>query len=385
MTPFIGLPQLADLAGISDRAAEKAVTRSIREEAYLWREARLVIRTTRGRGGRSGLRYEVRLDSLPIDLQRRFNEICGPEAPRLSHGPKAQVERDFWYHVISPALAHPKGSRARAEAIRSIVGREHFGPGGRPKDVSERNVLRKIKNYELRGDLGALGRAKRSDAGRKATIISRRWDGSVALDETTKRRIGDDLRHYVRGLHSQGESAGILALLASSKLLRLTREAGVDLGADGEVICRVPPHVLNAERVFRKVALKARDRKTHEDRKPRQLRDRTGMAPMEILVGDVHPIDIVLRRDDGSQAHARAIGWLDMATNRIWLDVVLLDKGKGITNGHVIQSFINVVNAWGAPRTLYVDNGSEYNWAPFMDCQIASNRHPYFASKAGPH
>ncbi|QEL21645.1 hypothetical protein FQV39_02870 [Bosea sp. F3-2] len=69
------------------------------------------------------------------------------------------------------------------------------------------------------------------------------------------------------------------------------------------------------------------------------------MMPMAIVVGDVHPVDIMLAREHGSTAHARAIGWLDMATNRIWLDLVLLPKGKGITNAHVIRSFVNMVEA----------------------------------------
>jgi hypothetical protein len=77
------------------------------------------------------------------------------------------------------------------------------------------------------------------------------------------------------------------------------------------------------------------------------------MAPMSIIVGDVYPADIVLSREDGSTAHARAIGWLDMATNRIWLDLIPLEKGKGIMNTHVIRSFVNIVDAWGAPGALW--------------------------------
>jgi hypothetical protein len=52
---------------------------------------------------------------------------------------------------------------------------------------------------------------------------------------------------------------------------------------------------------------------------------------MEVVFGDVHPIDVVLRREDGSTAHARTIAWLDFATNRLWLDVVLFAPGKGVT------------------------------------------------------
>ncbi|CAH1681354.1 hypothetical protein BOSEA31B_15187 [Hyphomicrobiales bacterium] len=47
-----------------------------------------------GRGGRSGRQYEVRRDSLPLDLQQHFKDLYGEAPPQLSHGPKAQEERE---------------------------------------------------------------------------------------------------------------------------------------------------------------------------------------------------------------------------------------------------------------------------------------------------
>jgi hypothetical protein len=363
MIAYIALPELAALAGISERAVEKAVARSRRDDGYCWRSTVLVSRTVRGRGGRSGLRYEVRVDSLPIELQQRFKQHYGEALPQLSHGLQAQEERDFRYYVISPALAHPKGSNERGAAIRDIAGRDHRRSGKKPGRLSERTIQRWLDDHEVHG-LAGLGRAKRVDAGRRMAIVSRRWDAAVTFDDAEKHRIERAVREYVAGLHAAGESAAILAELAALRLQKLTSKAGCDLAIE---TCRLPSHFIGGMRVHRRQALKSRDRKAYEDQKPRIRRTREGMAPMAIIVGDVHPVDIVLSREDGSTAHARAIGWLDMATNRIWLDLILLDKGKGITNAHVIRSFINMVEAWGAPRALYLDNGSEYNWAPFID------------------
>ena len=358
---WLGAPDLGELAGISRQKAHQALANAFRGET--WRGAQLVVRTTRGRGGRSGLQFEVRVDSVPLDLQLRFKDRFGEAPPQLSYGPKAQEERDFWHHVVSPALAHPKGSRERGQAIREAAAQERWRPGRKPFRVSERSIQRKLDDYEAHG-LAGLSRAKRADAGDAMTIVTRRWDRAVPFDDAEKRRIARLVRDYIGGLHAAGESAAILAELAALRLQKLTREAGCELDIE---TCRLPSHFIGSLRIHRRQALKKRDRKAYEDQKPRIRRTREGMAPMSIIVGDVHPVDIVLSRDDGSTAHARAIGWLDMATNRIWLDLILLDKGKGITNAHVIRSFVNMVDAWGAPGSLYLDNGSEYNWAPFID------------------
>ncbi|MBB4018335.1 hypothetical protein GGR16_003382 [Chelatococcus caeni] len=365
MTRFIPVSELAQAAGLTNRAIERAITRTVAGQRATWRGATLVVRKVHGRGGRSGIRYEVRVDSLPLELQERLRALKSTSESPLRHGEKAQQERDWWYGLIAPALVHERHSRARGAAIAEIVSRRHMRPDGRWVSVSERTVQRKIAAFEDEGYAG-LARRKRADAGAPRVIVSWRWDKAVPLDDAGKHRIADALRQYVRGLHKAGEARALLADLASFKLEQLTRKAGCDLGAQASELCRVPQPFLDQEKAYRRVALLRRDRKTFEDQKPRVLRKLAG-APMEVVYGDIHPVDIVLRREDGSTAHARAIGWLDDATRRVWLDIILVEKGKGIRNRDVIQSFINMVNAWGAPRTLYLDNGSEYNWAEFID------------------
>ena len=132
----------------------------------------------------------------------------------------------------------------------------------------------------------------------------------------------------------------------------------------------MPRTFVEAERTARAVATFRKDRKSYEDKqRPRIQRTRDGLEPMQIVVGDVHHLDIVMRREDGSEVWPKAIAWIDMATNRIRMDIVLLAKGEGIRNADVIRSFVNMTqdSAWGLPRTLYLDNGSEYRWAEFVD------------------
>ncbi len=156
--------------------------------------------------------------------------------------------------------------------------------------------------------------------------------------------------------------------LASYKLRELTIEAGADGAAQlPDKVFQLPRRFIDVEKRYRKVAIFDRNRKAYEDAKPRIIRSRHGQLPNQIVVGDVHHLDIVMRRPDGSEAWPKAIAWLDLATNRIWLDLILLEKGEGIRNADVIQSFIRMVTAWGMPQSLYLDNGSEYRWPEFVD------------------
>jgi len=313
------------------------------------------------------MRYEVRLDSLPADLQQAWKALQNPIERRSSHGERATREREFWYHLISPVLGLEKHSRERGAALAEIAARQHFGPNGKPITVSVRSLQRKIDAYEAFGLVG-LSREGRADAGQKRVILSRSWDRLVDFDDATRERLAEELRQYVRGLIKGGEVPSVVSLLAQDHLAQLTRKAGWT-GTDDALTkaCRIPANLIEAERPFANVYRFNRDRKAHEDNKPRIQRTAAGLRPMEIVFGDVHPLDVVLRREDGSTAHPRAIAWLDFATNRLWLDVVLFAPGKGVTIAHVIQSFINMVTAWGAPEHLYLDNGGEYNWAEFID------------------
>lgn len=363
---FVPLVDLALAVGLTPRALQRALKRVEVSEAASWRGCRPIVRIQHGRGGRSGRQFELRVDSLPLDLQLRFKDRYGEAPPQLSHGPKAQQERSFWFHVISPALAHPKGSRERGEAIREAAAQERWRPGRKPFFADERTIHRKIADYEAHG-LAGLSRAKRADAGSDKVILSREWDRAVNLSDAEKSRIADGMRGYVGGLIVKGTAPAMIRQFAAVELARRTREAGCDLGADAASVCHLPKMFIEGERQrLQKATQLKRDRKGFDDDQPRGLRT-LASKPMMVLYGDVHPVDIALRRPDGSIVHARMIGWLDDATRRFRFDLVVPQKGKGIGNRHVIQSFINTVKAWGAPEVLYVDNGSEYGFADMID------------------
>ncbi len=307
------------------------------------------------------------MDTLPIAIQQAFKQYPTTIEDRFDTQEQRKRDRVFWHNVLAPVLAFPKGSSQRNAAIVALAKVDHTSHNGAIFRVSERTIRRKLSAYDAAG-LHGLGRSKRSDANSKRVAVSREWDSAVPTLPTERLRIAKALRDYVRGLHKGRVAEAPLQALASAKLRELTIMAGFDPGQSAlEAICRVPLNLIREERTYRRVGQFKKDRKAYEDARPRIKRSRIGYLPMDVIVGDVHPLDIVMLREDGTTAHPRLIAWLDIATNRLFADIVLLDKGRGIRNADVIQSFINMTRAWGAPRAVYLDNGSEYNWADFID------------------
>lgn len=373
MSVWISTIAFSELAGMTRRGGAKALAAVISGSSPQWHGVNLEVRPTRTSrgGGRAGNAFEVRVDSLPVGLQQRWQEIYGDVEPALKVDNTTMAVCQWRYALIQPALAATKHSSERAQIVREIAGREHISPKGQRERVGERTLQRWIDLFEQpapHGGFAALMRKKRAGSGEAAVIVSRAWDRAVPFEETVKHRVAHELRQYVRGLQKAGEALSFITPLAAVHLAELTRTAGF-VGDDATLstICAVPYGFIRAERAYRKVHTFKNDRSTYEDAKPRIQRSRAGLAPNDIWVGDVHPVDVLYRRQDGSTATLRAIAWLDLGTNRLHATWIALDKGQGgVRNTHVIRSFTAAVAAWGAPRALYLDNGSEYNWAEFI-------------------
>lgn len=82
MSDFVPISAIAEATGKTERTLEIAVARIVSGRATTWRGAQLIVRTVKGRGGKSGVRYEIRVDSLPIGLQERFKAYSQPAEPR---------------------------------------------------------------------------------------------------------------------------------------------------------------------------------------------------------------------------------------------------------------------------------------------------------------
>jgi len=365
MADWVASGTLATIAGISERKARSALERAFTGNAATWRGSYLIVREIPGRGGRNGKHYQVRVDSLPIDLQSRFEELSKEPHNAISHGSKAQQKRNDWYFILEPLIDLDKTSqrsKVRASLINKIATKEHR-IDGETVTVSARTIRRKLEAYRRSG-LAGLSNDKRCDINKRRVTISRHWQSACGLSAEKQAEIHDELRTYVRQLHREGEHLRGIIFRASRYLFDLSMKAGSQIA---QTDCKISKTFVDRERHYRRVNRFERNRKAHEDAKPRILRTHQGMMPMDIVFGDVHHLDFDLAALEGYQETVKGVGWHDFATGRIHLTLFRLPKGQAIRNEHVIDSFIAMVMAWGLPKHLYLDNGGEFNFADFID------------------
>jgi len=275
------------------------------------------------------------------------------------------AEREWKLAIIAPALVFKKGTKGRAETLRDIADRKHRDIHGKTVTYSI-DTLRDWCALVEANDHGNLARPRRRDAGKRRNFVNRIWDKACPLPDTEKLRLADEIRAYLKGLWKEcGKGEKKITSLGTTKLLELSLAAGWQ-GATLDA-CTVGLHAVRAERNCGLLSIKEKDaKKWFNHFIPRIHRTRPD-KPMDIVIGDVHPVDILVLRNDGSEATARMIAWLDLATNDFFYSLVLLPKGKGITQAHITRSFVDLVQAWGLPSCLYFDNGTEYEGCELID------------------
>ncbi|MFA6312337.1 MAG: hypothetical protein WC681_12720 [Sterolibacterium sp.] len=365
---WISTADFADIAGIDARNGYRAAVRCLNNGT--WRGTALQVRTIEGAGGKGGNALQVYIPSLPDVLRTIWHKhnpgaLEAPAAVPLQRPAPAIIDLNIgarvaeikWKLAIAaPALFHKKGSKARAAVLEDIASRQHSGLNGKPVSITPDTLREWLAKIESDNE-SALARPRRADAGRKRFYVNRKWDKECPLHDSEKRPIAAAIELHIRGLWREAiKSEGKIDALASAELQRLSRAAGWH----NAPLIRPGLHLVRSFKASRLVGIKEKDAKLYHDKFRPSIHRRRPDWPMEIVYGDVHPDDVLVTREDGSTGTARVIAWLDMATNELFYTLVLLPKGKGITQAHIIASFIEMVQVWGLPRTLYLDNGSEY-------------------------
>ncbi len=230
------------------------------------------------------------------------------------------------------------------------------------------------------GLLGLARRGSRSDRGVARAIVSapfEAWAQAVAaahpavaaytLEALSARMLEAVRAAWVAGAPSSRQ-AWLKATAAVGKYLYDTGVAQGHVAALLSLPC--PRRLVEAEGQHYRVAGKSlRDAKGCYDLHITPVkRTAEGLAPGDLVCGDVSPLDIPVARPDGSTAYARMISWHDVATNWLWVDIFLTEKGQGVRREHVAASFARMceIAPFGAPRRLYLDNGAEYKWEDML-------------------
>lgn len=137
----------------------------------------------------------------------------------------------------------------------------------------------------------------------------------------------------------------------------------------------IPLDFYREELRYKKVARHKKDRKASHDAKPRIQRTTEDLQPMDVVVMDVHHINVLIERETGKTATAKMIAFLDLGTNRLFIEIIMFEGKGGVRNSDIITAFINMCMdpAFGLPKVLYVDNGSEYGWADHLQDALKLN------------
>ncbi|MFD2183586.1 helix-turn-helix domain-containing protein [Rhodoplanes azumiensis] len=378
---YITSRQLSEVAGVTQRACKKAL-RAALNFGTPWREAHLSVRFCHGAkgGGRSGASYEVLLSSLPVDIQQAWKAL--QTRSKASSAPALRDDRpglaSYRLHLIQPALVHPPRSRERAAAVRTIAETTRIGPDGQPlpQSLSTKTVQRWIAAYEAQGVAGLMPRARR-DKGERRVVISQAWFAKARayLHSVAVARIDDELRAYVRSMHAAGETPGRILFRTGMKLRELSAAAGMPVDEMNKAVFSVPRVYVVNERLWRKIATRDRDAKAWHDLRPSMIR-KLAERPTEFDIDAMH-FDHTVRRPDGTVAYPKAIVAMCRATHRLFVVPFLLDQREGLRQQHVALFIEALLDQWGTPDRLTIDNGGEFGAVPDLSdlLQIVSQVH----------
>ncbi len=369
MPEWLTASDFAAAVSISVQKARRALARAAETPPKPWRGHYLDTQPTHGRGGVSGAAREVNLESIPEPFKAAFKARNRPVQLPLRLDDAASAERRERLAIIEPIIAHPRGSAERRAALRAVLATPVIR-GGQRVTLPERTVRNWLKAFDDGGE-AALQPKKRKDKGQAAVDVSQRWDRiAVDLPEATRAEIAAKLDRFTMSRWAEGCSFAVVKRLGEERLAKLTREADCTLAAPAlAAACILSKGVVERGRGDgRKVFLRTRDAKGHDDSTPRVRQTSRGQPPMFRVMCDAHHVDVYLRREDGSLATPKAIAWLDASTHRLRMDLVLCEPGTGLRNADMIQSFIEMTQDphWGVPNSLHLDNGSEYNFAEML-------------------
>jgi len=348
----------ARIADISEQAARRGLRRAAAGDC--WRGHTLDVRP--GCGVRSS--WEVALSSLPTSLQATplsFDQVA-LVLPGAAASPAAAQAR---WRVITTIVALPRRTADRRDALVEAI--RHSGK-------SRRTLLRWIARYEAHG-LRGLAHARPSDAGKARVLVSRRFDRAFRLagyEGDLLVKIAAAMRANLKGLwasRAEHAGAGEIERLAGFLLSELCETYGVKVPASD---MRLSRRIVERFAHFRVVNQRRNDRKAFDDAKPRIRRDWTALEPMERVVADVKHLDVMVEREDGTAAWPKIVAFMDAGTGRVFVQPVLLERGEGVRQEHVIQAFLAMVcdPRWGFPRGLYLDNGSEFGALTKIDASL---------------
>jgi hypothetical protein len=302
-----------------------------------------------------------------------MGKVQPPPPPALARSPATGDHREAqWRLSIIQPIRHETAPRSAERAARIAAVAAAPIPHWRDQSqtVCERTIRDWIARYEARGAMGLMRKAPHN-AGKPRVHLSRAWDRVMRRAGTSEAQLAEivgKVRQRVRSEWRSGTPSWPTVQLNTLPLVvKLTRAAGVDKpNLELRTLCQVSRRFIEDERYpYLNIAMMEQDAARFASQvTPRIKRDRSHLLPGDWIAADVHHLDVLFRRPDGTDCTPKAVAWYDLATNRTRFDIFVMPKGEMIRREHVIQSFVALCTDpnWGVPSRLYTDNGGEYNW-----------------------
>ena len=381
---YLAPEQFAEHAGIGQRAAQIAFQNAFSGKP--WRGHVLPVVALPGqRGGAYGMVWGFDVNKASPDLRALLKL---PETlPSMPIERRIKARPDDRHvttatdkqRIIAAILAHPKGSCARAAAFCVAAMQPHkVGTGW--QEFSERTLRDWVQAAES-GGVAALMPVSRSDKGKRRVRITRRWQDGCGLSDDVQDGIAAKLEGIARGLILKVRSGHEPRRLASTELQRLSVAAGVTLPkAQLAHLCALTGAWVQhfAEMTVARDYLS--DHKRYSDNQEARVHRELTRFPMEVLMGDVHKVDLQIaealkshdprewimaqeaKKNGRETIRVAIIAWMDGSSHFMWATPVILGPGQGITQQDVARSLYSVITCpyGGIPREILIDNGSEY-------------------------
>jgi len=364
---WISTSDLAAASGLTSRHVERLCA-----AAFGFGQPLDVRRVSGGKGGKSGLQYFVNINCLPVAIRSAITDRdVVPTLLALRIDDKGAAEHNWKAEIIRPILEHAKNSAERKAAFLALDGKTRLDWRGKPKRLALSTLHLWVKTFEENDGMNlCLAQKVRADKGDVRTRISRQWESAVPFEKEIRETIADDITLYLRSLIKGGAQRKQALELCGAKLRMMTSAYGfVVSDAAAKKIFKLPVTFWRAHMDMQKAYIHRVDRKASEDAKPRIRRTIEGLEPMEVVVMDVHHINVRVKRENGTTATPKLLAFHDLATYRTYCEIIFFEGNGGVRNQDIIQAFMNMCQdpSYGVPKFLYADNGAEYGFADHLN------------------
>lgn len=387
----IGARQLSELMG-------KDITTASRTMAK-WASGRpvhgqlaTVERVSGKRGGTGGV-YQVIVETLPLHLQQRF---WGKDD--VSKGYKIRADGSIEFELDLAALRASLSDAARvrfnqktkiislllrAEATTAELD-DHAHKIAISIGVSKAEVIKVYRKFQNQGLAAFLPKPKDVSL----PIISKTFDTFFKRNHSENtsilRIIRGNLMNFLK-VKASGpdflEGRTRLSQLGRNALRQECINLNVDVDKRHLVIDK---SIIDEIYEYGAVYVKNNDAKRWRDIQPRIRRCSDSLLPMEIVSADCKYVRLnIIEPGRKNKIWVGFVGFLDQATGRTFLHLVpLSSKSARISSSDVISAYCKMVThaSWGIPKTVYFDNGGEFNILAEL-VSLISKAHENFGQK----